>query len=151
MDAAIIWKDLAGDIQLNGYDLAREDGLTTAVIISLFTDRRAANDDVPPGDARDLRGWWADAFPAVPGDQIGARLWLLHREKQTQSVLNRARDYAEEALQWLLEDGIVKSIRVTAEIVRQGVLGLSIDITRPDGKTANYKFKQIWEAHLNAV
>lgn len=145
-DVGIIWKDIGGDIQLNGYDLAADDGLTTAVIISLFTDRRAEDDDPLPAGA-DRRGWWADAFPEMPNDKIGSRLWLLYREKQTQSVVNRAREYAEEALQWLIDDGIAKAVIVTAEIVRSGVLGLSIQITKPDDSQAGFNFQKLWEAH----
>lgn len=143
-DAAIIWQDDGGDIALDGYDLAAERGLQTAVILSLFTDRRAREDDVLPAGT-DRRGWWADAWPPAEGDRIGSRLWLLSREKQVSSVLERAREYAAEALQWLIDDGIARAVRVDAEIVRQGVLGLRIEIERPTD-TVQYQFNRLWEA-----
>lgn len=145
-DAAIIWRDTGGDVQLSGYDLADDDGLKTAVILSLFVDRRAEDDDVPPAGGGDRRGWWADAWPETEGDRIGSRLWLLSREKQLQSVVQRAREYAEEALQWLVDDGIARAVRVQAGIVRQGVLGLRIEIERPDGTAIEYRFHQLWQA-----
>lgn len=143
-DAAIIWHDSGGDVSVDGYDLAAEDGLRTAVILSLFTDRRANDDDALPAGA-DRRGWWADAWPEVSRDQVGSRLWLLGREKQLPSVLQRAREYAAEALQWLIDDGIADAVRVDAEIVRQGVLGLRIEIERPGG-VEQYQFNRLWEA-----
>ena len=151
MDAQIVWKSFGGDVALNGYDLQQESGLTTAVIISLFTDRRAANDDPLPSGATDLRGWWGDAFPDVEGDRIGSRLWLLSREKQTQLVVNRAQEYAQEALAWLMDDGIASAVNVVALIVRTGVLGLVITVDRPGVGSVDYKFEYVWEAHLNAV
>jgi len=63
------------------------DPLARAVIISLFTWRRANPDDVlPAGD--DRQGWFGDTFAEVRGDRIGSRLWLLSRPEQ-RSVLGR--------------------------------------------------------------
>ena len=56
-DAAMIMTENGGEVMLAGFDLARDDGLATAVIISLFTDRRATSEQIPaemPQD--DLRG-----------------------------------------------------------------------------------------------
>ena len=145
-DAAIAWQDTGGDIQIDGYDLATDEGLETAVILSLFLDRRAEEDDALPDGGDDRRGWWADAWPETEGDRIGSRLWLLSREKQLAAVVQRAREYAEEALAWLVEDGIAAAVRVEAGIVRQGVLGLRIEIERPDGSAVEYRFNRLWEA-----
>ena len=125
--------------------LTPEDGLETAVIISLFTDRRADADDVIPDGTNNRRGWWADAYADIRGDQIGSSLWLLAREKQLPSVLIRAREYAEEALDWLVKDGIAKAVNVTAEIVRMGVLGLVVQIQRADGPVVKYRFENFWK------
>lgn len=144
-DAALIWSDFSADIALAGYDLQADDGLQTAVILSLFTDRRADDDDVLPG-GDDRRGWWADAWPAEPADRFGSRLWLLSREKQTNQVLIRAREYTEEALAWLVDDGVAQQVQVEASVVRTGVLGLLIQIDRPDGTAVDYRFDYLWEA-----
>ena len=141
------------DWAIKDQDLAGDDGLETAIILSLFTDRRALEDDPLPDGSDDRRGWWADAY--VGQDHIGSRLWLLEREKDTREVVNRARDYAEEALQWLVEDGIALGIEVMAGWVESsgalteqktatvipGVLGLGLVIYR-SGKTPDkYRFQ----------
>ncbi len=126
--------------------LAIEYGLQTAVIMSLFTDRWAEPGDLIPDGSGDRRGFWGDAIADVEGDQIGSRLWLLDREKQTPQTLNRAREYAEEALQWMIEDGVAESVNVAAEWVRTGMLSLSIEIVRPDSNSESYRFDNIWEA-----
>lgn len=143
-DIRTAFRDFSGDWQLLSPGLAEDDGLETAVIISLFTDRRAEADDVLPG-GDDRRGWWGDALAEVEGDRIGSRLWLLSREKQLPQVVARAREYALEALQWLIEDGVASAVDVSAEIVRQGVLGLSVEIRRAGKPPVRYRFEQFWK------
>ena len=41
-DIAVVWDQGCGSLQLNGADLLTDNSLLTAVIISLFTDRRGA-------------------------------------------------------------------------------------------------------------
>ena len=101
------------DIEIRGGDVALGHDLETAVIISLFTDKRARPDDILPGASDDRRGWWGDTYSEIENDPLGSHLWLLHREKQTQQTLNRAREYCQDALQWLIEDGIASEINVT--------------------------------------
>jgi len=43
--------------------------LVRAVMISLFTWRRANPDDALPGTER--MGWWGDTFPTIANDRIG--------------------------------------------------------------------------------
>ncbi len=141
------------DYAIQSMLLTSDDGLDTAVILSLFTDATALADDTVPG--ADRRGWWADMFadPSAgsgqAGDRIGSRLWLLVREKLTHETVNRVRAYCEEALAWLVRDGVAKEVTVTAEIIRHhplGVIGAYIDITKPDGQITRYKFDKFWSA-----
>ena len=148
---------MAADLALEGSLLAQDDGLETAVILSWFTDRRANRDDVLPDDGGSRRGWWGDlAPPIVDGapvldDRIGSRLWLLAREKQVPEVLTRAQDYAEEALAWLIDDGIAEAVRVTTSIGRPGILTLAVSIERPAGGGVDFKFDQAWLAQSERI
>jgi len=143
MDAALAFLDLSGDLTVSGGDLASDMGLETAVLLSLFLDREAEADDRLPDGSDDRRGWWADAY-GLAGDRVGSRLWLLDREKQLPEVRERAREYAEEALAWLVEDGVAQSVAVSAEWTRPGMLGLLVDIRKPDGSRLRYRFDSIW-------
>jgi len=124
-----------------GAPLQNQHDLKTAVLISLFTDRRANNDDQLPDYRGSKRGWWSDA---LTGQKIGSRLWLLHREKQLNQVVLRAKEYAEEALQWLIDDGVAESVTVTAEVIRSGFLALHIEIVKTKRQTADFKFEFAW-------
>jgi len=80
----------------------------------------------------------------MDGDRIGSRLWLLSREKQVQEVLNRAREYAAEALQWLIDDGIAQDVEIEASFDRPGLLALLVTITRPPGDAVEFRFSTTW-------
>ncbi|EOW1941973.1 phage GP46 family protein, partial [Yersinia enterocolitica] len=72
------------------------DNLTRAVIISLFTWRRADPDD----DSEQPMGWWGDSYPTIQNDRIGSRLYLLQRTTLTHNTVELARGYLEQALAW---------------------------------------------------
>lgn len=145
-DLALTWDGHGADLSIEENDLARDDGLETAVLLSLFTDRRADDGDVLPDGETDRRGWWGDGVPVVEGDRTGSRLWLLGREKQTPATLSRAREYALEALQWLIEDKIAASIDVVATMPGYGGRLLTVTIHRPKSGAVQYEFGYTWAA-----
>ena len=79
-DIALHWNDdvYAGDIAVFGADLELDEGLRSAILLSLFSDARAQPGDV--AEDEDPRGYWGDAL--TEGDRFGSRLWLLERSKQ---------------------------------------------------------------------
>lgn len=119
------------DLSLDPLGLVGDDGLTTAVILSLFSDARADADDPLPDHETDPRGWWGDVEPLIGGYALGSKLWLLAREKQTAETLTRARSYAETALAWMIGDGVAAMVQVVATAPRRGVLWLAVTIDRP--------------------
>lgn len=135
--------EICADVGIGCGDLVTGNELSTSVLISLFTDRRANKDDVLP-DGTDPRGWWSDA---MDGYQIGSRLWLLERARNLPETLRLAKDYATEALQWLVKDGIAKKVLVTAVAVGncKNTLGLLVEITKPDGKSLKWKYRYAWD------
>lgn len=133
------------DIRLKDGDLERDEGLETAVAISLFTNRRVGDEELPDL-ATSKEGWWGDTFPEVDLDRIGSRLWTLDREKRVIETLRKAEDYAREALNWLLEDGVASSIEVEASFVGDAPAGqwqLDIVIVKPPGRQS--RFQVLWE------
>lgn len=116
---------LAGTQVLATYALALEGGLATAVMLSLFTDARAGNDDTLPLRQTDRRGWVGDEFMraadagagASGQDPWGSLLWLHYAGKASGDVLERARFAAQEALAWLVRDGIASRVDVVTQWV----------------------------------
>ncbi|MCW8918902.1 MAG: phage GP46 family protein [Gammaproteobacteria bacterium] len=134
------------DVILSATGLAEDDGLSAAVIVSLFTDAVARPKDALPDGSTDRRGWWGNSFVRQIGDIEGSRLWLLSREKVSRETMARAEQYAREALRWLLDDGIARSVDVSVD--RHGLDGISIRvvITRADGRV----WDQVWINQVGA-
>ena len=145
-DVALIWDSTnnATDISVSGGDLLGNDDLASSVIMSLFTFRRANDDDSIPDGTDDRRGWYGDDLADVEGDQIGSRLWLLERAKITSDTVLRVEEYAAEALQWIIDDKVATSVDVAA--TRNGIdrIDLVVVINRFDGTTENLRFDDIW-------
>lgn len=143
MDVALVYDadSKAFDLSIAEGDLAADSSLETAVLLSLYTDRRALDEDELPDGGTDPRGWWADAYGDRP---IGSRLWLLSREKELDSVLRRAEEYASEALAWLTEDEIAASIEVEAIHLRRGVLQLIVRIQRGESPALERRYDYVW-------
>lgn len=118
------------------------DSLTRAVIISLFTWRRADPDD----DSEQPMGWWGDSYPTIQNDRIGSRLYLLQRTTLTNKTVELARGYLEQALAWLKDDGVVS--RITINVQRRGTEILTAEITlyRNDGSSQLITFDDLWSA-----
>lgn len=130
------------DALLLGNDLQKDDGLETAIYISLFTNARANDDDLTPNQERG--GWWGDAFSPVKDDKIGSRLWLLHPGKLNNEIAKKARDYALEALNWLIADGVAKQIEIEFERQPPSTVAIKVILTKPEGII--HKFDYIWKA-----
>jgi phage gp46-like protein len=148
-DIALTWSNTTSDADMSliDDDLASDRGLITAMLLSLFTDRRAETDDVPPsGDPNDRRGWWADQFAEVEGDKIGSRLWLLDRAKLSNENKLRAREYVLEAWQWMLDDKVAASIPITVTRM-DAPAGIMIagELLRPGRDPVSFRFAHCWD------
>lgn len=137
-DVRLVFTELGADLALEGGDLVLEQGLRTAIVTSLFSDARAEDKDPLPPEEVSRRGWWADTAE----DRFGSLLWLLQREKITSTTIERARQYAREALQWMVEDGIAERVEVEAERLTLNTIGIGIRIHRGRAR----RWTALWEA-----
>jgi phage gp46-like protein len=147
-DITTIWNISRGygDWVISGPSLASGDDLSTATLISLFTDRTAEPSDILPDASTDRRGWWGDLDQDVP---IGSRLWLLARSKLTNTVAMAAKGYAAEALAWMITDGVAIDVQISAAVVRPSTLTLTAEIIRANGTKASFGYDWAW-AQLTA-
>lgn len=142
-DITTIWNpsQSSGDWQIGCGDLVSGSDLDTAIYISLFTDRQARSDD--DYDGTDRKGWWGDTDADY---QIGSRIWLLRRRKLTSSTATKAASYAKEALQWLIDDGVVESVTITTQIVYPRRLNMAITYQKPDLTSTTVQYFWVWES-----
>lgn len=130
------------DVSFEDGQLVTEPGLVTAILISLYTNKRD-----PSRQRGDQGGWWGTVLDEQ-GDEMGSLLWTLARELPTERTRQRAEAYAGESLAWMVADGIAEAVTVTAEWQRPtpnvARLTLAVDIKRP--QSAAIERLGVWEA-----
>ncbi len=152
-DIALTWDaaQASGDWSIADGDLALEPGLRTAILVSIFTDGRAASDFVPTDGTSDLRGWWADTYT---GDPIGSRLWQYDRAKKagaeaqtadTAQLPVKVRKAIADSLQWLVDDGVASAVDVVTGWLNRTDIGAAVTVTRPSGERETFRFAWAWE------
>ena len=98
------------------------DKMVSAIVLSLFCDARGKNDR---GTIE--RGWWAEGL--IETDfRFGSLFWLLRRSKNMAETLRNAEDYANNALRWMMKDGVATTITATASAPHTEMLLLQIII-----------------------
>ena len=124
------------DLNVLNNVLETVDGLETAIIVSLLTDARAPASVVQTPSRR--RGWVGNILTASSGRQLGSRLWTFHQARLTDATLNDLAVAAQESLNWMVEDGLAKS--VSATVLKDGLRGVTVNvsITTIEGREKQY-------------
>lgn len=109
----------------------------TSLLYSIFGERRAAPEEVVEPQLR--RGW-------IGNDDYenGSKIWLLEQARLTRETLNRLRDEAEKALQWLVDDGFAVSIDDAQVTLSGGRVLLDVTIRRSRDKVDRRNFV-LWD------
>ena len=137
------------------YALELEDTLQTAIILSLFTDRRAGDDDKLPLNQTDRRGWVGEEFASADFDDRpdawGSRLWLVYATKRVDDVLEAARFAAQEALDWLVRDGIADRVVVTTQWVGERGDRLAVRPTIYQARQTRPVYDVLWGTSIQKL
>lgn len=155
--ATVLSPSLTFDWLIAAGDLASDDGLDTAVAISLFTDRLANEDDELPDNSGDRRGWWGDAYlpPLADGspDHIGSRLWVhLDRALASPETAQFAQADCIEALAWLEQDGIATVTVPLPTFPAPGLIEILIEVSQQTAQGAiDRRYSVIWNMTTNTV
>lgn len=72
--------------------------------------------------------YWADSL----SQPLGSKLWKLSRSSLGEESLEDAIQYTQEALAWMLDEGLVLKIEVDAKLLSAGKLILCIALTTPE-------------------
>jgi len=121
-------------------DLLATEGFDTSLKMSLFEERRADRQEMIPSERR--RGWWANELFDEAAFEIGSKLWLIDQARLNQETLNRAIDYARQALQWLINDNHVEAVEVSGRLEPETII-LEIVLLRNGSKVDSFSF-DIW-------
>lgn len=117
-----------------------QDTLSRAIIISLFSWKRADENDIYDKELG-RQGWWGDS---LNDDKIGSKLWQLLRNKITTETIYQAEEMVFDALKWLIDDGICTDISVSVERDSDTPDRLNVSIIlEQSGKQINYQIKDL--------
>ena len=137
-----------GDFDL-AFDEGRGDLLTTeslenTVAISIGTYARERNLGNVANLKPNVGGWWGDALDE--NGTLGGYLYEAFPGKLTESTADDVETLAGEALQWLVDDGVAKSVSCDASISDGEILILNVMIERPEGENEAFLFEMNWSA-----
>lgn len=120
-------------------DIVTESFFDTAILYSLFGERRASTAQVPDPFRR--RGWIGNIGS---GYENGSLLWLYDQSRLTRGVMNAIEDEAKLALAWLVNDGFAVRIEDAETSLANGRLMLRVTIRRSRDNVYTKLF-DVWE------
>ena len=103
-------------------DFEQDYGLETAILMSLFLNERADESEVPQPTKRG--GYWGYEINGMKF----SKLWLVNGRRTTDK-LNKAIEYANECLQWLITKNYATDINTTAKFIENGI-SITVSITK---------------------
>ncbi len=121
-------------------DILTADFFDTAMLMSIFAEKRASESEVP--ESRFRRGWignesFSDDF------EIGSKIWLFEQARLNRDTLNGITSAAIEGLEWFLNRQFAINLIVDTVLI-EGVVTLQIDIFRPNSKV-DRRFFSLWD------
>lgn len=120
-------------------DIVTADTLDTAILMSIFCERRADASEVPESHRR--RGWIGNEV--TPGFEIGSKFWLYEQARVTRSILLGLQSVILDGLAWMIEDSI--SVGHTAETtLSAGQVSVTVNMERPSSKVDKRSYI-LWE------
>ncbi len=135
--------DLSAD---DDASLVEDDGLETAVTISLFTDAKATAEELVRAGLSQ-RGYWADAYDDASGAlNTGSKLWLLEGRTNTPSAIAEAKAYADEALAWMVDEGVASKVENEITRLDGDAIGGVTRVYRPTDSRSPYLLT--WERYF---
>jgi phage gp46-like protein len=142
---ALAYDNTEGEADLVYADGALEDesdgDLEVAVLMSLHCDAPALDTDAIPEGASP-GGWVGDDFDDDAAGPIGSRLWLLEACVVNEANAARAREYTREALKWMVDDGLVKSVDAETQIGGEAIELVPV-VTKKNGDPIRFSPLQV--------
>lgn len=132
--------DISLDLVVKNGEIQADESLKSAVLISLFTDARCEKTELPSGEISQ-RGYFGDA---IFGEKTGSKLWLLNRAKYNNDTLIKAKEYAQNALAWLVVDGLAKEVQVDAFFNEQKEMILNVSIFKNNNDLESITINNLW-------
>ena len=133
--------DLAFD-EVKG-DLLTSDSLENAVVISIGTYARERKLGKVANLKPNVGGWWGDALDEK--GNLGGYLYEAFPGKLTEVTARSVENLISEALSWMVDDGVAKSVSCVVEIDGEQRMNVNILIEKSDGeKDESFLYELNW-------
>ena len=101
------------DIDFSNGDFDLTDGLDTAIILSIFAEKRASKTQIVEPLLR--RGHFTNEFSEVEDYEVGSKQWLFSEQvANSESNLSLLENTIRDGLQWMIQDDIISNSTVSA-------------------------------------
>jgi phage gp46-like protein len=117
-------------------DLIGVDGMETALQVSIFTDARLDESEMPDPVRRG--GWLGNVFS---GRQLGGKLHALENARVSTAYVGKAKEFASRSLDWMIEDGVSRGVVCNVSANQQTIMH-NIAIVGRDG--VKYDYRYLW-------
>lgn len=117
-------------------DLVTVDGLESALRVSLFTDARLDESEMPEPVRRG--GWIGNV---LSGRQLGGKLYALENARITTAYVGKAKEFAARSLDWMVDDQVTRGVQNSVSVKGQDVQH-NISIVSRDG--VKYDYRYLW-------
>lgn len=116
-------------IAANG-DVNQVDFFDTAILVSLYEEKRAASSEVELPELR--RGWIGNE--STPEFERGSKIWLYEQSRLNREVINNIISAANESLGWLIDQNFADAVQSDVNL-QNGQVFLIVEIQRPASVT----------------
>lgn len=101
------------DIDFDDGDFDLTDGLDTAIILSIFAEKRASKTQIVEPLLR--RGHFTNEFSELENYEVGSKQWLFSEQAaNSESNLSLLENAIRDGLQWMIQDDIISNSTVSA-------------------------------------
>jgi len=132
------------DFSITNGDFTLTYGFETALLMSIYCEKRATQSEVPRAELR--RGWWGNRVNDYDNYEQGSKLWLLDQSRNNLNLLNLVNTYSNDGLKWLIDDSHATKIETNSNFSTEGV-ELSIKLYRSQDFIINNSFL-LWDNTL---
>lgn len=122
-------------------DINTDDFFDTAILMSLFAEKRATSSEVP--DSVKRRGWIGNESND-DNFEIGSKIWLYEQARLDSDTLNGIKSAALDGLNWFIKRGYAVNFAADVALI-SGIVTLQIDIFRPNSPV-DRRFFDLWSA-----
>lgn len=122
-------------------DFNLDEGFGTTIELALFTDARADSSEVLQSQNR--RGWAGNLY-LQDDDNFGSKLWIYDQSRLTNNVVNGVSNDTNLALNFFLQDNLVREISTETTINSLSSLESKVTISRFNSPAESLRFTT-WE------